>query len=90
MFDENARINYHCCGFKLSKAFLLSSKIFKSSFDADIKTTDQAQNCPQVAPHFNLANTLALAIDNALRDGDIEWDDDYLDIIYEQNLKIVF
>lgn len=59
-------------------------------FDGDIKTADQAQNCPQVAPHFNLANTLALAIDNALRDGDIEWDDDYLDIIYEQNLKIVF
>lgn len=69
---------------------MLSSKIFKSSFDGDIKTADQAQNCPQVAPYFNLANTLALAIDNALRDGDIEWDDDYLDIIYEQNLKIVF
>lgn len=59
-------------------------------FDGDIKTTDQAQDCPQVAPHFNFANTLAFAIDNALRNGDMEWDDDYMDIIYEQNLKIVF
>ncbi|HWV70130.1 MAG TPA: hypothetical protein VN040_00345 [Pseudosphingobacterium sp.] len=59
-------------------------------FDGVIKTTDKAQKCPQVAPHFNLANILALAIDNGLRDGDIEWDDDYLDIIYAQNLKIVF
>lgn len=59
-------------------------------FDGNVKTTDQAQDCPQVATHFNFANTLALVIDNALREGDIEWDDDYMDIIYEQNLKIVF
>jgi len=59
-------------------------------FDGDVKTTDQAQDCPQVATHFNFANTLALAIDNALKEGDIEWDDAYMDIVYEQNLKIVF
>ncbi|MBI1183594.1 hypothetical protein GC194_04950 [bacterium] len=35
------------------------------------KTADKAQNCPNVMPHFRLANNLARQLQNAVRDGEI-------------------
>tara|TARA_R110002126_G_scaffold55819_6_gene149683 strand:+ start:577 stop:1101 length:525 start_codon:yes stop_codon:yes gene_type:complete len=45
-------------------------------FSGDIKTTQKAQDCPNVRKHFNLANILTKAIDNAFREGDIIWNED--------------
>ena len=45
-------------------------------FSGDIKTKQKAQECPNVQSHFNLANTLTKAIDNAFREKDIVWNED--------------
>ena len=45
-------------------------------FSGDIKTTQKAQDCPNVRKHFNLANTLTKAIDNAFIENDIIWNED--------------
>lgn len=45
-------------------------------FSGDIKTKRKAQDCPNVNSHFNLANALTKAIDNAFRERDIVWNDD--------------
>jgi len=45
-------------------------------FSGDIKTKNKAQNCSNVRPHFNLANTLTKAIDDAFRNKDIIWNED--------------
>ena len=45
-------------------------------FSGDIKTTQKAQDCPNVSKHFNLANALTKAIDKAFRDKDITWNED--------------
>ena len=53
-----------------------------------IKTADKAQDCPQVKGHFNLANILSRLIDQSFADDDIEWSDDYQDILYNEDFKI--
>ena len=45
-------------------------------FSGDIKTTKIAQDCPNVKPHFTLANKLTKAIDDAFKDQDIRWIED--------------
>lgn len=46
-------------------------------FSGDVKTTQKAQDCPNVKSHFLLANNLTKAIDNAFREKDITWNEDY-------------
>ena len=57
-------------------------------FSGAEKTARKAQDCDSVKGHFDLANKLALAIDDCLKKGDITWNDDSSDILYELNLKI--
>ncbi|UPS90469.1 hypothetical protein [Bizionia sp. M204] len=45
-------------------------------FNGDIKTNNNPQLCDNVRNHFNLANTLTKAIDNAFREKDIVWNED--------------
>ena len=45
-------------------------------FSGDIKTKQKAQDCPNVKSHFNMANALTKAIDNAFRDKDVIWNED--------------
>jgi hypothetical protein len=56
-------------------------------FSGAIKTADRAQDCPQVRPHFYLANRISKAIDEALSVGEI-----YLDhagkLVVEDNFTI--
>lgn len=59
-------------------------------FGGDVKTATKAQDCPLVKHHFNLANTLSRLIDKSFADGDLEWDDDYRDILYDENFKIYY
>lgn len=55
-------------------------------FSGGIKTTEKAQDCPNVGSHFRLANKLAKAIDEALKQGDIDLLDD--DIAFEDDLEM--
>ena len=59
-------------------------------FNGNIKTAETAQNCPQVKPHFELANKLTIAIDNAFKDGDIIWIKNNSDIDYSEDLILYF
>jgi len=59
-------------------------------FSGDIKTAKKAQNCPNVKKHFKLANQITKAIDNAFREKDIIWYDDWTQIDYNEELKIYF
>lgn len=49
-------------------------------FNGDIKTKSTAQECKNVSAHFKLANKLSVLIDQAFRDNNIRWTDDYTDI----------
>jgi len=55
-----------------------------------IKSTRKAQDCPNVSSSFELANRLAKAIAKSLKNNDIEWSDEDLDILYDDNLEIHF
>jgi hypothetical protein len=59
-------------------------------FDGDVKTADAAQDCPNVGPHFRTANKLVQVIDECFNQGDIEWNDDRTDILYDEEFLLVF
>lgn len=50
-------------------------------FDGDIKQARTPQECPNVARHFKLANTLSRALDRALIEREIQWNEDATDLI---------
>jgi hypothetical protein len=56
-------------------------------FGGGIKTADKAQDCPNVGSHFKLANKLAEAIDEAIKQGDIDLLDD--DLAYDDDLEMM-
>lgn len=58
-------------------------------FSGDIKTAKVAQDCPNVKKHFILANKLAKAIDDCIKNKEIEWDDDYRDILFDDENFII-
>jgi len=57
-------------------------------FNGGIKTTDKAQQCPNVGPYFKQANRFTLQLDQLLKDGEINWDSDFTDIEFDKNLEI--
>jgi len=57
-------------------------------FNGDVKTADKAQNCDNVRPHFRLANQLAKVIDGCFRNGDIHWDENQTDIVFDKKLEL--
>ncbi len=57
-------------------------------FNGDLKTKQKAQKCPNVGPHFKLANQLTRALENAFKEGYIKWTEHYDDILYDEDLKI--
>lgn len=58
-------------------------------FSGDVKTAARAQNCDQVRPHFRLANKLTKVIDEAFREGDIQWDEYNEDILFDEDLELL-
>jgi len=52
------------------------------------KTAQTAQDCDSVRPHFLLANKLTRIIDQALRDGDIQIDEDAGTLIFPKDLTL--
>ncbi|HCY82329.1 MAG TPA: hypothetical protein DHV22_12375, partial [Xanthomarina gelatinilytica] len=59
-------------------------------FSGDIKTANNAQDCPNVKPHFLLANQLTKAIDEAFKNQDIVWNDDCTLIDCDKNFKLYY
>ncbi|SHG16354.1 hypothetical protein SAMN05444483_105185 [Salegentibacter echinorum] len=57
-------------------------------FNGDLKTSRYAQDCPNVSPHFHLANKLTAAIQDALEEKEIRWIDDFTQIEFEQDFKL--
>ena len=57
-------------------------------FNGDIKTEIKAQNCPNVRPHFKLANKLTKALDEAFFNKDIVWNEYFDNIIFDKDLRI--
>ena len=53
-------------------------------FNGDIKTTETAQECPNVKPHFDLANKLSKKL-NQLFGKEIFWNSDCTDISVEDD-----
>lgn len=44
-------------------------------FNGGEKTAKTAQDCDNVRPHFLLANQITQAVDQAIRDGEIQFDE---------------
>ncbi len=59
-------------------------------FNGDIKTKNLAQDCDKVREHFKTANKLSKLLGKALIDKDILWNDDWTDIIVNENFKLVW
>lgn len=59
-------------------------------YSGDIKTEKQAQNCPNVQPHFTLANQLTKAIDEAFKNKDIKWIEDGTLIETDNDFKLYY
>lgn len=57
-------------------------------FSGAIKSTQKAQDCPNVQKHFLLANELTKAINKAFENKDIRWTEDYTKITIENNYKL--
>lgn len=58
-------------------------------FSGGQKTTQRAQDCPNVSGHFRLANKIVQAIDQSLKDRDIYWNEYEDDILYDPTLEIL-
>lgn len=52
------------------------------------KTVHKAQDCPNVGMYFKQANRLAATIDQLITGGEIKWNRDHTDILYDDNLEI--
>lgn len=59
-------------------------------FNGGIKTAAAVQDCANVRMPFILANKLSKLVDDRIRDGDIEWEDDLMDIKFEENYKLYY
>lgn len=57
-------------------------------FNGGIKTTDKAQHCPNVGPYFKQANKLTKEIDRLLKNGEINWNITYSDILFDNDLEL--
>ena len=57
-------------------------------FDGALKTAATAQNCPNVSAHFKMANILTAAIQTALEEQDLRWEEDFSDINYDENFTL--
>lgn len=57
-------------------------------YNGNIKTESTSQLCPQVKPHFMLANKATSEIDKLIKEREINWNDSFTDIEFDKNLEI--
>lgn len=59
-------------------------------FGGGIKTADAVQDCANVRMPFTLANKLSKLIDKSIQEGEIEWDEEGKDILYEEEYRLYY
>lgn len=74
------------CHLRLYCMWMSRSAVFL--FNGGVKTAATAQDCPNVRPHFFLANKLTKAISQAQVDGDISLDPETDLLLYDQSLEL--
>ena len=57
-------------------------------FNGDIKTKQYPQDCGNVREHFKIANLLSKLLDQAFINKDIEWNEDWTDIIVDDDFVL--
>lgn len=57
-------------------------------YNGGVKTTQRAQECPNVKEHFKLANLISGSIQTALVEKRMKWNKNYTDIVYSPDLII--
>ena len=57
-------------------------------FNGGVKTTQKAQDCPNVAPYFKLANLITQKINQLFQQREIGWNEDFTDIVFDDHLEI--
>ena len=57
-------------------------------FSGAVKTADTAQDCPQVYPHFSLANRLCKSIQRAITEREIIISEDEDQLIFESDFEL--
>lgn len=58
-------------------------------FNGGGKTAAKAQDCPNVWPHFKLANKLSRAIDEAIKDSELTFDPESDDLIIPPDFNVM-
>lgn len=59
-------------------------------FGGAVKTANAVQDCANVRMPFTLANKLSKLIDKSILEGEIEWEDDRRDILYEEEYCLYY
>lgn len=59
-------------------------------YNGNLKTAEKAQDCPNVKPHFLLANKITKALENSIKEKEINWNEDCTDIIFDSDLEIEY
>ena len=59
-------------------------------FNGGIKTTKYAQDCPNVGPYFQLANQLTAALQKALEEKEIRWNESFTQIDYDSDFELEY
>ncbi|GAH84456.1 unnamed protein product [marine sediment metagenome] len=57
-------------------------------FNGGIKTTDKAQDCPNVSQYFKQANNIVKKLNQLFIENELSWNDDFTDIIFDDDLTI--
>lgn len=79
--DENTPNNLRLYCFRASESVVFL-------FNGDLKTAEKAQDCENVREHFKIANTLSKLLDQAFINNDIRWNEDWTDILVEDDFKL--
>lgn len=67
---------------------MVISKFVVILFNGGVKTTQKAQDCPNVSSYFRLANKITAAINKSFLDKDISLNENGDDIIYDDDFEL--
>lgn len=76
--DENIPNNLRLYCFRASESVVFL-------FNGDVKTANKAQDCENVRAHFKTANLLSKLLDQAFINKEIQWNEDWTDIIVDDD-----
>lgn len=79
--EENTPNNLRLYCFRASESVVFL-------FNGDLKTAEKAQDCENVREHFKIANTLSKLLNQAFINKDIRWNEDWTDILVEDDFKL--